>query len=196
MPYIFTYYNPDSTIRFQEPLQTERCIEIKPNHQRCRRLVTIGINQCFQHMNNLKIKPSLINDGGKGLFAHNKKLPPNSILFQPNDKIINYLGENIDQNELNRRYGEHTAPYAVKINSNHYIDSATRRGIGSLSNKPDPHNNNPLLRQSNATFSINHRNHTASIKATKNIRNNQEILTSYGRSYRLQDNFTTKYRSR
>jgi hypothetical protein len=34
----------------------------------------------------------------------------------------------------------------------------------------------------------------ASLKATKNIRNKQEILTSYGSNYRIQDNYTTKYR--
>jgi hypothetical protein len=194
MPYIFTYYNPDNSIRFQHQLATERCIGTSKTNQRCRRLVTIGINQCFQHMSNLKIKSSMIDNAGKGLFAYNKSRPNDAILFKPNDKIVDYLGDRIDNNELNQRYGDHTAPYALKINNNLYIDPATRRGIGSLANKPDNNNPNPLLRQSNAKFSVNARNHTASLKATKNIRNNQEILTSYGRAYVLQDNYTTKYR--
>ena len=196
MPYIFTYYNPDNTIRFQNPLETERCTGIKStNHLRCRRLVTIGINKCFQHMGNIKIKPSLIDDAGKGLFAYNKFADNDAILFRPKQKIIDYLGEYINHNELNRRYGDHTAPYALKIRNNLYIDSATRRGIGSLSNKPSPNNPIPLLRQPNAKLSISSRNHTASLKATKNIRNNQEILTSYGRNYDLDENYNTKYKS-
>lgn len=194
MPYIFTYYNPDNTIRFQQPLSTERCNGINKTNQRCRRLVTIGINQCFQHMPNLKIKPSMIHDAGKGLFSFNRKRPNNAILFKPNDKIVDYLGDNINNDEIIRRYGNDTAPYALKINNNLYIDPATRRGIGSLANKPDALNNNPLLRQSNARFSVNARNSTASLKATKNIRNNEEILTSYGRNYVIQDNYNTKYR--
>ena len=194
MPYIFTYYNPNNTIRFQQPLASERCNGINKTNQRCRRLVTIGINQCFQHMPNLKIKPSMINDAGKGLFAYNRKRPNDAILFHPNDKIVEYLGDRINNNELITRYGNNTAPYALKINNNLYIDPATRRGIGSLANKPDAHSNNPLLRQSNARFSVNARTKTAALKATKNIRNNQEILTSYGHNYVIQDNYTTKYR--
>ena len=195
MPYIFTYYNPDNTIRFQHSLATEQCIGINKNHNRCRRLVTIGINKCFQHISNLKIKPSMIDNAGKGLFAYNKTQPPNAILFKQNEKIVDYLGERIDNNELYSRYGDDgTAPYAFKIHNNLYIDPATRRGIGSLANKPDAHNPNPLLRQPNAKFSIYH--HNASLKATKNIRNNQEILTSYGRNYRLQDNYKTQYKSK
>ena len=196
MPYIFTFYNPNHSIRFQHPLASERCTGTSKNNLRCRRIITIGINKCFQHMPNLKIKNSNIDKAGKGLFAYNRNRPNGAILFHPNDKIIDYLGDRIDNNELNRRYGDHTAPYALKVNNNLYIDPATRRGIGSLANKPDPHNNNASLRQSNAKFSINPRNHTASLKATKNIRNNNEILTSYGRNYVIQDNYTTKYRPR
>ena len=192
MPYIFTYYNPNNTILFKQQLATERCIGTSKNNQRCRRLVTIGINRCFQHMPDLKIKPSMINDAGKGLFAYNNKRPNDAILFKPNDKIVDYLGDRIDNDELNARYGNDTAPYALKINNNLYIDPATRRGIGSLANKPDANNPNPSLKQANAKFSIHNRN--ASLKATKNIRNNQEILTSYGNNYRIQDYYTTKYR--
>jgi hypothetical protein len=144
-------------------------------------------------MKNLKIKSSTIANANKGLFAYNKRLPNDTVLFKPDDKIIDYLGDRIDNNELNRRYGDNTAPYALKITNNDYIDASTRRGIGSLANKPSPHNANPLLRHSNAKFTINHRNHNASIKATKNIRNNDEILTSYGRNYRIEDNYKTKY---
>ena len=163
MPYIFTYYNPNHSIRFQHQLATERCIGTNKNNQRCRRLVTIGINQCFQHMSDLKIKPSLIDDAGKGLFAYNRRRPNDAILFKPNDKIVDYLGDKINHNELKHRYGNDTAPYALKINNNLYIDPATYRGIGSLSNRPTHHH------QSNARFSVNTTTHKASLKATKNI---------------------------
>jgi len=196
MPYIFTYYNPNHTIRFQHPLATERCIGTSKSNLQCRRIISIGINRCFQHMPDLKIKNSTIDNAGKGLFAYNRNRPNDAILFKSNEKIVDYLGDTIDNNELNHRYGNDTAPYALKINNNLYIDPATRRGIGSLANKPDAHNPNPLLRQPNAKFSVNTRYHTASLKATKNIRNHQEILTSYGHNYVIQDNYTTKYRRR
>ena len=136
----------------------------------------------------------MIDNAGKGLFAYNKSQPPNAILFRPNDKIVDYLGDRIDANELNRRYGDGTAPYALKVNNNLYIDPATRRGIGSLSNSPDKHNPTRLLRNANAKFSVNARYHTAALKATKYIHNNDEILTNYGPSYIIQHNYTTTYR--
>ena len=194
MPYKFIYYNPDETIRFQKNLITERCIFVnQKNGHRCSRKVAIGVDRCFQHRGDLKVKQSLIPNAGKGLFAYDRESPNgNSIVYRPDEKIIEYLGERINKDELNRRYGDdkNTAPYGLKINNNLFIDSATRRGIASLANKPSPH------KQPNAKLSVNTTTHNASLKATKNIRNNQEILTSYGNNYVIQNNYKTKYVSR
>jgi hypothetical protein len=194
MPYKFIYYNPDETIRFQKNLITERCIHVnQTNGRQCSRKVVIGVNRCFQHRGDLKVKPSLIPDAGKGVFAYDKESPnSNDIVYRPHDKIIDYLGERINKDELNKRYGDdkNTAPYGLKINNNLFIDAATRRGIASLVNKPPPRN------QPNARLSVNTTTHNATLKATKNIRNNQEILTSYGNNYVIQDNYKTKYTSR
>ena len=192
MPYKFIYYNPDDTIRFQKNLTTDRCIHVnQTNGRRCLRKVAIGVDRCFQHRGDLKVKQSSIPNAGKGLFAFDRGSPnSNDILYRPNDKIIDYLGDRINSDELNRRYGDDTAPYGLKINNNLFIDSATRRGIASLVNKPAPRH------QSNSKLSVNTTNLNATLKATKNIRNNQEILTSYGNDYIIQDNYKTKYVSR
>ena len=192
MPYKFVYYNPDHTIRFEKNLTTERCIHTnQTNGRRCSRKVAIGVNRCFQHRGDLKVKPSVIPHAGKGVFAYDKESPnSNNIVYRPHDKIIDYLGDRIKNDELNRRYGDDTAPYGLKINNNLFIDSATRRGIASLINKPSPPN------QPNARLSVSTTTHNATLKATKNIRNNQEILTSYGNDYVIQDNYKTKYVSR
>ena len=189
MPYKFIYYNPDDTIRFQKNLTTERCIHVnQTNGHRCSRKVSIGVNLCFQHRGDLKIKPSLIEHAGKGLFAFDRESPnSNDIVFRPQDKISDYLGDRINSEELIRRYGNDTAPYGLQVNNNLFIDAATRRGIASLANRPSRHH------QPNARFSVNTTTHKATLKATKNIRNNQEILTSYGNSYAIQDNYKTKY---
>ena len=68
-----------------------------------------------------------------------------------------------------------------------YVDSALKRGVASLANTRN--NNN------NARISANTANKTITLKATKPIRNNQEIFVSYGRAYRLNEpnvRFATK----
>ena len=90
--------------------------------------------------------------------------------------------------ELNDRYGDLTAHYGVQITKNDYIDSALKRGVGSLANTNGGHNN--------AKFSINPRNHSASLKATRAIKAGQEIYLAYGRSYKLNEGsraLTKKY---
>ena len=64
-------------------------------------------------------------------------------------------------------------------------DAALRRGIASLAN-------HTIISRTNARLSFN--TDKGILKASKNIRNGQEILVNYGADYRFQDSVhTTKY---
>ena len=91
-------------------------------------------------------------------------------------------------NQLNNRYGEYTPPYAYKIDKNNFRDASLKRGVGSLGNT----NRN----KNNARISPNTINKTATLKATKNIRNGSEIFVSYGSDYSMDEptSFRTYYK--
>jgi hypothetical protein len=124
----------------------------------------------------LRIKRSELLNSGLGLFAMD---PMNSddhtVLFKKGDTIIEYAGEIIDIEELENRYDNKTAPYTVQISKNVFEDGAAVRGVGTLANTNPRHNN--------AKLSIYRGK--ATLKATKNIYNGDEIYLSYGRSYKL-----------
>jgi len=178
MPYTFDFQAPDAD--FSCGIETKRCRGIAKSGNRCKRLVAIGTPLCFQHRKDIKVKPSSIPDAGKGLFAHNKSKPANEVIFKRGTVITQYGGEkNLTKEDIDDRYGNNTAPYGVKYANNRYEDAACERGVGSLANKGTGG-------QINAKLYPNGRG-SIFLKATKNIRNNREILLSYGRQYRLNE---------
>jgi hypothetical protein len=93
----------------------------------------------------------------------------------------------INSRTLERRYDDHTAPYAVELKRDEYEDGALKRGVGSLANQG----------RANARLSavLNVKPNYCTLKATKTIRNGQEILVNYGDSYIIGEhgtNYTTK----
>ena len=184
MPYQFTF-NVHGNNQFSGMLKGERCIHENPRtHVRCKRTVYIGLPYCWQHMQSdeqLKIKKSTIPHSGKGLFAYNGT-KDNKIIFKPKQIIANYDGERIDEATINKRYGDYTAPYGIYISKNIYEDGALQRGIGTTPN----HSNS---KQTNAKLYAGKIDGKKAIKvkATKNIRNNNEIFVGYGKEYRLQE---------
>jgi cyclophilin family peptidyl-prolyl cis-trans isomerase len=179
MPYRFNFY-VDKNIEFSCILKSDRCEFIKKDGERCKLKTIIGTPYCHIHLKyeyHLTIKKSNLQNAGKGLFAFNNKKGINDIVFKKGDKIIEYKGELISNEELTERYNNFTAPYALQINKNEYQDCSCNRGVGSIANTYPNHNN--------STFTI-FRN-KAFIKATKNIRNNEEIYVSYGKSYHLDE---------
>jgi hypothetical protein len=190
--YYFSFYDNQNFDRiFYGRLSSHRCTYTKANHQQCKRRAVIGFEYCSTHLpmaKHLQIRESTIENAGKGLFAYLENAPNNSIVFRNGDTICQYNGEHISRQELMNRYQGKTAPYAFQLNQNEMIDSALDRGIGSLANTKANHNN--------ARFSINNQNHTVSIKATKNIRNNEEIFIPYGRSYHFPQQENVHYYSK
>ncbi len=187
MPKEFVF-KVDGHEQFRKRLYTGRCEGITRTGHRCKRKSIIGYEYCPAHLqmvDHLKIQTSNIPQAEKGLFAVDKTKGPNDIVFRKGDPIVPYNGEIISPEELDRRYGleDITAPYALGITQdpNFIIDAAAKRGIGSMANYMPGHNN--------AKFVTHVRNHhpQARIKATKNIRNNQEIYVDYKRDYRLNE---------
>jgi hypothetical protein len=177
----FFTFRINGNIHFRTQLQSLQCVEITKNGTRCKRKCVIGSPFCCTHLaynHHLKIKPSLIPNAGKGLYAVDpRSADQNEILFHKGETICKYRGELIDLDTLEERYDEYTAPYAVRISANSFEDGAKVRGIGSLANTRPGHNN--------ATLSIYQGR--ASLKATRNIKNGEEIYLSYGRAYRLHE---------
>lgn len=190
--YQFTFRVNDEN-RFRCNIQSEQCSVMKASGQRCRRRVCIGSPYCFSHLlyiKHLRIKTSTIPNAGKGLFAVDPMTAEHIIVFRAGDTIIEYTGEVISDAQKQQRNGNHTAVYTVQTKKNQHIDCACRRGVGSTANT-SPGNNN-------ATLSVNNRNSEVKVKATKNIRNGDEIFISYGNTYRLNQptSHTTKYHRR
>jgi len=188
MPYEFIF-KIDGDVHWRCYLDSIRCIEHTKTGAQCKRQTVIGSPYCYTHLvykHHLRIKKSTIPNAGMGLFAVDPTDNTDRIIFKAGQTIVKYKGEIIDTDELNERYGEYTAPYTVSISRDRYEDAAQQRGIGSIANTKPNHNN--------ATISVH--NGYASLKATKNIRNNQEIFLSYGNAYKLHEDgveHETKY---
>ena len=181
MPKIFRF-SVDGEELFHYVLQSEQCQgNAATTNQRCKRKCIIGYEYCFSHMKSVKhltIRQSSIPNSGQGLFACDPTKGINEIVFKRGAKICDYNGIHLNQRTLDEQYGDHTAPYGVEACKNHIIDSAGRRGIGSLANhKPRS--------QINADIKSNTNLHTVILRAIKPIRNNQEIFINYGRLYDL-----------
>jgi len=176
-----------STDTFQCHLRCEQCSHIKADGNRCRNRVCFGHPTCWIHSKQLygvKTRPSEIH--GKGLFTTRPVMM--------HDWICPYNGELIDLACLDARYpGDMTAPYTTRDGDDYY-DGACRRGIGTMSNGSfTPGGRVRGIGVHNARISM--RASGPWLRATKNIPANAEILTYYGREYRLEDNHETIRRS-
>lgn len=160
------------------------------NTRRCKRTTCYTLPYCWQHLVNnyhLRIGRTMLKNtqdrrlNFTGLFACDRDKGNNDIVFRKNDLIVTYVGEILNQHQLNELYpDEETAPYAFMMSNNKYVDGACVRGVGALANACLPKRNPGCI--TNATFSVS-RTHYPTLVATKTIRNGEEILVSYGRSY-------------
>jgi hypothetical protein len=187
--YQFTF-SVNGNTKFQCKIQCEQCCITKPDGGQCKRKTCIGSPYCYIHLllvRHLRIKQSTLPNGGKGLFAMDPKATANAVVFKKGDTIIDYDGELINDNTKTARYGKYTAPYAVECKKDCNVDCACERGVGANANTNPNHNN--------ATFSVDRGRKTVKIKASKNIRNGEEIFLSYGRSFKLNEptQHVTKY---
>jgi hypothetical protein len=173
------------------PLLSMQCLANTKANRRCSRRSTVTIGYCFQHITSVadltvdrtKMREKKTNKRYNfiGLFACMKGQNTRKIVFRKGDVIAPYLGEVIDKKKLEYYYpGEETAPYALQDSKNRYIDAACARGIGSLSNACSRRVNSNCA--TNAKFSLI-RNRFPVVRATRDIKNGQEIFINYGRTY-------------
>ena len=189
----FTFYI-DNDNKFESFLESKQCTGICKNGNQCRKIVVLGLPYCYVHLlsqKHLRIKKSTIEGAGNGLFSMDTKKGENDIIFKKDEIIGAYTGEILNRDQLDERYGEdNTAPYALQISNNKYVDASIQRCFMSICN----HGNNT---KANARFvnSVSRGGITPNyliIRATKPIRNNCEILINYGKEYKFEYNHETK----
>ena len=134
----------------------------------------------------------------KGLFAVNLLAPRGSVVFNSDEVITEYIGEKINLEELNKRYGEYTAPYTAQVKQNEYEDCACGkyRGIGSLANhKPTSQCNAELISGWRRVDGRRQYYVRLEVRHNKQIKNGEEIFISYGSNYNLNEptSVSTKY---
>ncbi|CAM9437995.1 unnamed protein product, partial [Hapterophycus canaliculatus] len=171
------------------PLACQRCESLNANGRRCMKRVCFGTPFCWMHNSakfGVQSKTSTIPNAGRGLFATRK--------LEKDSWICPYVGESTTMKCIKKRYpGDMTSPYTEQIP----VDSACRRGIGSLANG-----------RFNADGTVSHLNQHNCIsrlrpkgdgfpglwlKTTKIIKAGDEIFHWYGEGgYLLQDCRTTR----
>ena len=151
--------------------KVQHCVSNTAKEQRCKKR-TAHTNKCWIHLagqDGLRIiKPSAIPNAGKGLFAWKKG-------FKKGSEISKYTGRRLRKNEIDKKYGNKTAEYAICngdrcIDANYTTDGAARFANDARRTR---FKNNAHLR-GKTNFQL---------KAKKDIGAHQEIFTSYGREY-------------
>lgn len=200
------------------PLKSIRCVHLKnggeaddsnsddEDNTRCKRRTVIGSPFCWQHLlldHEIRVKKSqVIPEAGLGIYALNKRLPANAIIFRNNEKIVDYYGEMITEETLDERYGRAMGPYAhTHLNAPRgkppIEDGALKRGVGSLANEGIPLPPHPTAhdraRAPNAR--IRTRAGKSYLEATRPIRNGTEILAQYGNFYTTEQDQGGKHRT-
>ena len=152
---------PSQSIR-----KSQQCIADTLKQQRCRKR-TAHTPKCWIHLakqDNLRIKPSNIINGGKGLFSWKKPIVCGAIIS---------MGRHCTKKQIDQKYGNMHADYTVCnkrgkcIDANRTTDAAARFVNDS---RGTSFQDNAKLK-GNKMFRL---------KATKKIQPHREIFTSYG----------------
>jgi len=200
----FIMYDNNDNVIFEDELQYQQCPAIDNNSGRqCKNICCIPYEFCHTHLPmymHLQVRRSDIPQAGLGVFAYNET-NNNDVVFDNRETICEYIGENISFAELESRYGMYTAPYGyAALKGKLYIDSALKRGVGSLINthvlsyeryEGDDNKFIKELKQNTNCRFVPHYPEKGkcilNIKATRNIRNGEELILYYGDEYMLDD---------
>lgn len=189
MPFEFSFRAANGS-SFKCNLSCEQCRATSTSAQRCKNVSCMGVPYCWIHLakeKHLRIKTSTIPHAGKGLFAVGRE---HEIVFPEGSLIVEYEGETINTEELERRYGDHTAVYVLKQKHNTFVDSACKRGIAALANTK------PTREECNAWFTITRRGKKLRLEASQDIYGGDEIFAYYGSEYTFDEDVTygTRYK--
>ena len=159
-------YLKKSRLPSQSIRKSKQCIAETLYQRQCRKR-TAHTPKCLIHLakqDNLRIKPSGIINGGKGLFSWKKSIPRGAI-------ISKYTGRRRSKQQIDQKYGNDVAKYVLCnaqgrcVDANHTTDANDARNT--------PFKNNSIIR-GNQMFRL---------KAKKRILPHREIFTSYGDQY-------------
>ncbi|CAM9985361.1 unnamed protein product, partial [Heterosigma akashiwo] len=92
--------------------------------------------------------------------------------FEKGEKVIQYKGEVLTPDQLNKRYKHHQSPYVWNNEKGGYIDASCDRSAGSFVGSSDD-------------FNVTYKEIKGKIWfiATQNIKENEEILADYRLKY-------------
>jgi hypothetical protein len=120
----------------------------------------------------LRVKPSKVPDGGKGLFASKARKHDPDVVFKANQKIAPYEGKVYDNEEQLEEENPDNA-YILQVGKK-FIDAS------------DPHSGPARFANDchKTKFKCNAKlTSKGNLVAAKPIKDGQEILTSYGKAY-------------
>lgn len=156
----FVYVNRKSDHSFTCAIQRIQCQHLKKNGKgKCTLPSVLGYGACHHHLAsvfNLKVIKNRLHAWGP-----NKNVK--EVVFEENDRIVEYGGEIITKNEKERRYEKQRGPY-IAVTSEQIYDGACIRGIGSLAHR-DAIGNAKLKRVNGKTVLV----------ALEDIRHGKEI---------------------
>jgi hypothetical protein len=167
----FRFLGSDNTTVFRCNLKCLQCAGTKKDGQRCSRTTCKALPYCAQHLKamGLEIRPSTIADAGLGLFT--------LIDRKRFEDVCVYDGEHITVEELQQRYGDDTAPYALEINPGLVYDAACKRYTAAFANQ--------IVRPAkpNVKFHLLADNISVTLRTTKAVKAGSELFADYGRNY-------------
>ena len=181
MPLVYSFRAPDRNA-FECPVHCQQCDALTRRGARCRQRVCFGAPMCWQHLmseRKLRIKKSNVQGAGKGLFAMQRGVGPQAIVFRRGDVVTKYEGEVMTDAGLTARYGNYTAPYGISVSNDVYENGACRRGAGAMINHATGN-------RVNVEF-VENGDNRSEIRALKAIRNGQELLVDYGANYQFDE---------
>lgn len=185
------WFEKDQQKIFSCELKCYRCPAILSDKTQCPRVTCYHVPYCYYHMRtilSLEIRASTIPNAGRGLFA----LRP----FKSEEVIVEFVGEAImttqdstAREKLSQRYGaeEVTAPYAIKVHRDAYIDAACIRGIASFANdfiaQEGRHNAEYVIQEEKKTSYKLELRARKTTDQTDPIQAGDEIFVDYGKPY-------------
>lgn len=173
------------------PLQCAQCQGVTSRGRQCTRRVCVGLQHCWQHRKKIpregvddvvgfEIRASTIQGAGKGVFVH----APNvrGAVFSRGDVVMEYFGEQLDDQEEDRRYGDGRTlgPYVGEG-----VDAGCVRSIGGMINTVPPRAGRGRRGGGRNVEIISYTDIEGflTVDATRNIHHGDELLMDYGLDY-------------
>ena len=159
-----------------------RCVALTATGKRCCRRTRCS-DKCTQHLellDGLRIAPSLLAGAGLGLFT--------TVARSKGQRIVQYAGKHVQLDPSKAESEAYGGVYVLEMSQSHFIDASSPvSGAGRYSNTARAWNvARGECRGNNAHFTLDRRGRgTAWITATKALQAGDEVLTAYGRQYRI-----------